>query len=342
MSLPLRRVDGEALGRRVVGCEGCGFVGFVADEACPACGARRLAPGSAYVADLEKVIPFSATDTQIRAGLTALRSRAWFADPGFDPAKIAVRPLWVPVWLVDATVRGSWTAEVGFDVEVTSSDEVLDGGRWVSREVTRTKVRWEPRLGAVDRRYDNAVAAAITGWSSLQASLGPFDVTGAVAAATVPDGAIEGPDVPAEVAWAEAEAAWSAAVGADCARATGAAHVRGVAITAGYEDVHATWALAPVGVATWTDEAGVLRVVRVHGVTGRGAGVIPGSWRRAWTWAAGIAAVGAALLVLGLLVGVAGVVLLPLLAVAPVLMGIGAVVLVAAVVPPAIVWATRP
>ena len=344
-ALVQRRLDADDRvwrDRAPMACDRCAFVGFVPAERggapCPWCGHGRLAPSGAFVAvaEPELQLPFLADVATVRVALDGLRRRVWLADPGFDPARLAasVERIWVPAWLVDATVSGHWSAEVGFDVEVTSSEEHLEHGRWVSRPVTRTKVRWEPRIGEVKRRYDNASAAACRALAEIEARVGPFDLASASPLAADPGtGFVLAPDVSPEEAWAAACERIGHEVAADCARATGAAHVRGAKVDADHEDVHATWVLLPVGSVAWTDERGGRHVVWIHGVTGRADGRVSASFRRATTWAVGLGVLGVGVLALALLTGLLGAVLLPLLAFAPVLAIVGVALCVAAVVP---------
>lgn len=337
--------------RAPMACGTCVFVGFIPkdsrDTACPLCADGVLAPSGAFVAvaEPELHVPFVADADAIRGALEGLRRRVWLADPGFDPARLArsVRRIWVPAWLVDATVSGSWSAEVGFDVEVSSSEEHLEHGRWVSRPVTRTKVRWEPRIGAVKRRYDNATVAACGAQAAIERRVGPFDIASASPLVGDPgEGVVLAPDVSPEEAWAGACEAIGHRVAADCARATGATHVRGAKVDAEHEAVHATWVLLPVGSAVWTDERGGRHLVWIHGGTGRADGRVSASFRRATGWAVGLGAPGAALLALALLTAVVGTILLPLLAVVPVLAIVGTALLVAAVVPLIYAWVNGP
>lgn len=323
-------------------CEACGFVALAPPDRrghpCPWCGVGDLAPSGAFVAvaEPERRIPFLADPAAIRAAIVARRRRAWLADPGFDPDRLvaSLERVWVPMWLVDATVSGRWSAEVGFEIEVRSSDERLEGGAWVSREVTRTKLRWEPRIGTVTRRYDNAAAPACRAQAALEAALGPFDLTLSEPIGGDPGaGVVLAPDRSPEEAWAAACVALDHAVAADCARATGAAQVRGVEVEAERGEVHATWVLLPVGSAVWVDEAGHRRVVRIHGVTGRVDADVPASWGRAARWALVLGGSGLLALLLATITAVLGVVLVPLLALAPVLAIVGGLFVVAAVVP---------
>ena len=81
-----------------------------------------------------------------------------------------------------------------------------------------------------------------------------------------------------------------------------------------------------------------MRQLLVDGVSGRTRGPVMASTRQAWAWAAGIATAAVALLGLGLVVAVGGLLFPPALAVAALIGGLGVVVLAAALAPVVSVW----
>jgi hypothetical protein len=76
-------------------------------------------------------------------------ARGALSPAELDPALLSsrLRPVWWPHWLVDARVEGRWEAEAGYDYEVQSAQEMYEGGRWSTHEVTETRCWSWPACG---------------------------------------------------------------------------------------------------------------------------------------------------------------------------------------------------
>ena len=121
-------------------------------------------------------------------------------------------------------------------------------------------------------------------------------------------------------------------------RAAGGQHVRAVHLEPEFGELEWTVRLHPVWWTWYVDGDGVVRQLLVDGVSGRTRGPVMASTRQAWAWAAGIATAAVALLGLGLVVAVGGLLFPPALAVAALIGGLGVVVLAAALAPVVSVW----
>lgn len=350
---PVRRIQAgtDLLGGRVpVGCDACGAAFLAPPEAagthCPLCAKAVVGPRNVQIADgePERLVPFGASREDL---LPALRAFAgiWFPCPDLTAERLAERaiPLWWPMWLIDATCEGPYEAEVGFDFEVQSSEEALDNGSWTSRQVTRTKIRWEARRGAVSRRYDNVSASAVASHEARWTALGGYDTRRAVD--FTPDKLssawLELPDRTPTDAWEEAVGAFDQRVGADVGRAILADHTRGARFSGDYADRVFTWQLLPVYSSWYLDDAGVRHPVLFHGITGAVIGRARASARKGWLWAAALATVAALLLSVAVVSVLFALIFPPLMVLS---MAVGAVALamfLAALWPPYRVWSTN-
>ena len=77
------------------------------------------------------------------------------ADLSPENLQQRLQRLFIPAWLVDASALASWQAEAGFNYEVVSHQEKYSDtqGGWRTQEVKEPRVRWEPRLGKLERTY---------------------------------------------------------------------------------------------------------------------------------------------------------------------------------------------
>lgn len=195
-----------------------------------------------------------------------------FAGPELTGTAELLAPVWVPRWLVDIDARAVFEATVGFPERVRSSTEVLVRGTWRRQEVEEERTRWEPRLGRVERRYDN------------------LRVDG-LAAPGVADLAVEAPGVPVDPP-RDLDAPWMlpdrtpkeqlpgalsalrAAVAADCARAAGGTDVKDLRLELAVTTAEPFWTLllVPVFVGNYRDDEGRTHTLTVNAVTGACAG----------------------------------------------------------------------
>lgn len=264
----------------IAGCPGCGrrhaWPGAV-PERCPACG------GGPLHEDPEAPIPEAelAGVAEVDARRLQALLETWAAETPCRPAALDAAALardatraWWPVWLADVDVRGAWTAQAGLVEDVESTIEELQGGRWVTRRVRRPELRHVPRLGTVDRRYDNLVVPALPAPPSLLSTprIGVYEADGAPWLL---------PEIDGEARAAPLEQAIVAAVREDLVRAMECRDVRDLDLKREPTPAFWTFLLVPVWVTRWTDEDGKVQAVVVNAVTGSIAGRRQGSRRQA-------------------------------------------------------------
>jgi hypothetical protein len=334
---------GEAAfeGLRAVACRTCRrmFLAPQGAQGCPCGGAFEPADARVPEHPPERIVPAKLSRADLPACLRAHLGRGWMRDRRLDADRLAASAVlvWWPRWLVDATVRSPWSAEVGFEYDANSTVEVLEGGAWRSVPRVERRVRWEPRGGTLDRRYDDVAIEALRRAKTVAALAGQAQPGDPRRPGALVDGLVLLPDLSPDEVWSAVEPGFRAYAGEDVRAATGAEHVRDVHLAPEYADLCWTVRLHPVW---WcgASVSGARWPLLVDGVTGRVWGPVPKSMGAAWGWAAAIASAGAALLALTLLLAVVGLVLLFTWVLVPFTGILGAVLLVAAIAPPLVAW----
>ncbi len=134
-------------------CDDCNMIlatyGTKSLTMCPACNGTSLSrgevPGNTYVP--RNILPFllrlhRATNILKRH---LRKNRPWMNPPALFKAykEDRLRPVYIPVYLVDAYVRASWKAKAGFRIPVNTKGNITE------KEV------WEPATGYLEHLYEN-------------------------------------------------------------------------------------------------------------------------------------------------------------------------------------------
>jgi hypothetical protein len=237
------------------------------------------------------------TPVQIRELLKDWLQGVWLHPKELSPEKLTQRltRTFIPLWLIDSKVTGTWQAQMGFDYQVASSQEVFRNGNWQTRKLTETRIRWEPRAGTVERIFRNLSIPALEEYNDLMRGLGKFKFqTASSYSPVLLEGAsVRVPNLLPENAWPLAKSGFDRLAAKDCQKASGAQHVDEFILEAGYKDQHWTQLLLPIYTTAYQDDT---------------------SQRLARNWSLGLAAIGLVCFLIGLLLA-AGTVFLPLLAV---------------------------
>lgn len=272
------------------GCPKCGRAFLVPPEwlgrLCPYCFAGALQPQPARLRHEppERLLPFQRPPGDWAAVFQKFTREVWLAPDDFTPLALQQRliPIYWPIWLVDGALSGAWQAEIGYDYQVKSSRENYAAGGWHSQEVIETRIRWEPRLGQVLRRYDNRPAPALSDHSQLTGLIGPSPLEQAVAydPAYLQGAALRIPDLPPAEAWAQAQPAFEQAAQAECQQAAAGQHARGFKVQANYSELNWTQLLVPLYVTYYTDDNGHPIPIYINGITHHMSGKLLASSRK--------------------------------------------------------------
>jgi hypothetical protein len=270
-------------------------------------------------------IPFAVQPAQVTRKLQEFTQKIWLKPDDFTSANLQsrLRPVFLPMWLVDCEVKGHWQAEAGFNYQVKSSQETFQSGSWHTQEIIKTRIRWEPRLGTITRKYNNVAVPALSDDAQRVNKLGKFQLDRAIAydRRSLENTAIMVPDLSPENAWPIAQDFLNRIALEECQKAVSADHFRNFSIQPEYTGPVWTQLLLPVYFTYYTTDDDQRIPVYIHGQTGTVAGPRLSSQRKGWKWASISAAIAAGLFLLTLLC-FAGTTLFPFLSVLGLVLGI--------------------
>lgn len=342
----------------LVVCDQCGWGYLVHSDLsgrrCPHCFKVNLFrvenPQETLAQDLpynyppELVLPFTLTPDRLAANIGRFSQGIPYppADLKADSLVKRLQRIYIPVWLVDASVRAGWQGEAGFNYAVVSHQEKYSQsqGGWQSQAVTETRIRWEPRRGRLDRVYHNNPVTAVEGEIGLKKLLGKYQLEGAQA--YTPESARETfvrlPDRNPEDGWRELLPGLQSAAAEDCRKAAAADHLRDFRWQPDFHNRNWSLLLLPLYTTYYLDDDNLPQPVYLDGQSGIPSGERRASARRARRSGLSILAVAGAIFLISLVLALAGIAIVPLLAVGGVGLIISLLVSIAAIIPPAIAW----
>ena len=244
------------------------------------------------------------------------------------------------MWLVDCRIRATWQAEVGFDYEVVSHQDHFTGGKWISKQVNEVRIRWESRIGRLDRQYKNIQAAALEEHHYIIKVLGQYawQNTQIYKSEIINTENIRLPNRSPEDAWSDAEAALRAKTAEECFTAASAEHIRGFNWQPEFLEPNWTLLLLPVLSSYYIDDTGSKIPLFIHGQTGRIAGTRIASMKKARTVSLTILLVSAGIFIAGLLLAALSATLPIFLACAVLGIALALLLGLVSVIPVASVW----
>jgi hypothetical protein len=326
-------------GAAKLGCPHCHQAGLTPlDHA----GAEHTTPGP-ELAPPELVVPFSLSPAALEGAIQSLAKAIPYAPDDLNPPRVRSRlqAVYLPMWLVDAEVQATWQAEAGFNYEVVSHQEKFEENRggWSTRQVNETKTRWEPRLGRLQRSYQNISAPALEEHRQFQAQLGPFELSQAqpYQPQAIQSSLLRLPDRHSQDAWTDAKPAFEEAAVEECRQAAGADYLRHFSWQAEFQKQNWTLLLLPVYTTYYLDDENRPQPVLLHGQSGKISALRRASLKRARRSTITLLVVATVLFVLSLAVSAASIFVPPALAfgvlgiVAALLFGLGALIPLATV-----------
>ncbi len=295
-----------------------------ADIRCPHCFQADLTPLGEATAQLpyrlppERWLPFAVDSATMNRQVETFAGGIPYppTDLNGDALRARVQQIYLPLWLVDGDVTAAWNAEVGFDYQVVSHQErYADGGGWKTEEVRKDRVRWEPRVGRLERHYDNVSAPALEEHAALERALGTYPLSSAqpYTADALRDALVRLPDRAPSAAWPDATPNFQAAAAEECRQAAQSDHIQKFRWLPKYTQTNWTLLLLPVYATYYLDDENAPQPVLINGLTGKITGARRASMQRAQRAALITVIVAAVLFALGLLLGVLGIAVPPLL-----------------------------
>ena len=243
--------------------------------------------GLPYSRPPELLLPFSASDQQVAENIRQFASNIWFAPSDLSPRNLGLRlqRIFLPMWLVDSELQAIWQAEAGFNYEAISHRDSFDQnkGGWVSARITETRIRWEPRLGRLQRSYMNVVAPALEEHFELQRKLGAYDLKDGrpYQATAINEAFIRLPNRPPADAWPDAKPAFQNQAVEECRRACQGDHLRDFRWKPEYYNQNWTLLLLPMYATHYLDDDQTPQPLLIHGRLGQVSGPRRASMKRA-------------------------------------------------------------
>jgi hypothetical protein len=292
----------------------------------------------------ELVVPFQVTPESMDDGINKFASKIPFAPKDLTSQNLRSRlcRLFLPMWLVDADVQAKWWAEVGFDYKVVSHQAHYDDhqGGWSSREVEEGRIRWEPRLGRLERHYHNISTPALEEDMVIKQEMGDFKLGEAVEyqVREIENSFVRLPNRDTKDAWVEATPAIQTAAAEECRQAAGADHIRQFSWKSQYSNNNWTLMLLPLYTTYYLDAEKVAQPVFIHGQTGQISGVRRASMKRGQRLSLIILVIAVFIFLLSIVLAVASVALPILLVIGVLGFAIALLTAAGAVVPIVLVW----
>ena len=335
-------------------CERCNWR-FLLPEAmthktplCPHCFRGAVAFGELsempYPSPPELVAPFTLSKEALQEAVQQFARGIPYAPPDLNYKALRSRlvPVYLPMWLVDASVQAQWQAEAGFNYEVVSHQErYAENGRgWQTSQVREARIRWESRLGRVRRACQNISAPALEESRALQQQLGEYNLAQLrpYDARIIERACVRLPDRSPQDAWSDAAAGFQRWGAAEVQKACASDHLRQFRWKARFDALNWTLMLLPAYSTYYLDDQGQPQAVLLHGQTGRFTGKRRASMQRAQQTSLVLLVIGLALAILGLGAGAGSMILPLLLPIAIVGLLAGLAMMLGALVPVGIAW----
>lgn len=292
----------------------------------------------------EKILPLRLADSQLQQVLEGFARGIPFAPRDLVTGNLRqrARRLYLPAWLVDVPVQADWQAEVGFNYQVVSHQDHFDQNRggWKSQEVEEQRIRWETRLGNLDRKYENVPAPALENQRQVDARLGEFDLSQAqeYALQIAQQSFLRMPDRSPNDAWPDVQPRLQLLAADECRQASGADHIRQFSWSPEYARQNWSMLFQPAITTYYLDDERKPCMLYINGQTGRVSGAKRASMQRASRTTLALLAAAFVIFLAGLLAILAG-------ALAPFLAPLGAIAMTIALalglgsmIPLVIVW----
>ncbi len=339
---------------QVAVCESCDWSflippGYPANV-CPHCFQPRLEPSEdetgivAQLAHPELILPHKMDEAGLNQKIENFTRGIPFASSDLRLTNLRSRliPLFLPVWLVDLKAKATWQAEMGFNYNVVSHQERYEQnrGNWQTQQIEEQRIRWEPRVGRLDRAYQNIAAPALENYMQLRKAIGRFDFqfSRKYSAQDIVSGIVCLPNRSKQDTWQSLFPDLQSIAADECRQACEADRVRQYSWAPNFEDHHWTLLLQPAFTTYYLDDEQKVQPVLINGQNGQLFGVRRASMKKAKQ--ASLYILITALIVFSISLG--SLVLSPLIPLFAGISAIGAVaafaIALAALIPVTLVW----
>lgn len=195
-------------------------------------------------------------------------------DLNKNSLKRRLERVYMPLWWVDADVSAQWWAEMGFNYEVMSHREHYDKGNVRSQALQETRIRWEPRVGLIQRHYENIPAPALEDDGAFRQRVGGFKLSEGQAYQPhmLDDTLIRLPQRSPADALPEAAQAFQKLATEQCQEASSAQHIRQFKWSPQFDNQNWTHVLVPIYITYYIGPGLQKYWVMINGQTGAVSG----------------------------------------------------------------------
>jgi len=330
-------------------CKQCKWTYLISENMkpviCPACFHLTLVqiendePAPLFISSPELLIPFS-VDVHDLAKRMENFARAIPFAPEYLTAQALinrVQKIFIPTWLVDSSIIAEWSGEFGYDYDILSHQDQYNenAGGWKSNEVAESRIRWEPRIGRLNRTYSNIPAPALQDiHPMLKQQITFFEKKRGIPfqPAAITDSFIHLPDRAQADAWTDAVPSFLSASMEECRLACEADQIRQFRWRPDFQNQNWTLLLLPVYTTFYKDDEETIQHVFINGQTGQFTGIKRGSMKHARKTGLIILSIAASLFIIGLLLSFLSVMapmviaLSGFLILAAIIIGVGAII----------------
>jgi hypothetical protein len=313
--------------RKDIECRNCGaeisVPGRSLTHTCVFCGSNKVIQRRAVQDELRPkfLIPFKINQKEVK-GIT----NKWLQDDWRLPAslkdlsqKAEYQGLYLPFWVFDSVTVADWKAEVGHE----KTKRYFQDGEWK----TKTVIEWRWESGHVEHKYDDVLIQGTDRISELHfkkirnyelrelIAYNPEYLAGMYAKSY---------DIPLEKAWEKSRIEIREATRQLCRDRASTPRIRNFSMTMDYDGESWRYILLPVYLAVYNYQEKAFQLM-INGQNGAISGQRPVDWTKVWLAIA-------AILMPGVLLGLIGLVTLPIGGIGAVIGMVGFVFLIAGVV----------
>ncbi len=315
-----RAAKGWGEPRRELECQNCGAKTSVPHDSltatCPFCGSNRVLQRPDPSDELQPrfLVPFQIDPERCVATL-----RRWLGGSWMTPAALRgiakfdrLIPIHIPFWTFDSVTQADWRAQVGH----SETHRYYDHGSKSWK--TRTRIVWRWESGHVHLSFDDLIVEGTDRiQNGLLTKIDDFDLSQMV---SYDPRFLAGmhalaADLPLEAAWERARGRMRERTREACRSQASTSRIRSFSMSMDFEGETWRYILLPIFLAGYAYRSERYQVA-INGQTGAITGGRPADWRRIWM-------VIAALLAPGILVGLGGLLTLPILGPLPAAIGFG-------------------
>ena len=282
----------------VASCPHCKRLFLLPNQAgnalCPLCHGAELTSQAGYVRKEapEAIIPLRLKSSDLQKILSDFLAKTPYPEADLSVEKLMsrARVVYWPLWLVDADLKGEWTATLGFDYQVKNAKESFGNQGWQSLERLRTQTNFEPRLGYLDRHYDNVAVAALRNQQKRFEQIGAYELKASVAYQSnmLANNSLQLPEIEPQELLDVAKSRLTRMAEKEIIQAAAAQHHQNVQFNGDYLNLNWTQMLMPLVSTSYQDEKGKLQTLVINGQSGKVYGRRLASMEKAKKWTMGL------------------------------------------------------